>query len=79
MSRWFPGQSISRIHGKHIKQDGVIIFPMYHPAAALHQQNLRGALEDDIKKLPLLLAESLREAAPPPPKVDPDVKQLSLF
>ena len=79
MARWFPGQSISRIHGRHIKRDGVIIFPMYHPAAALHQQNLRGALEDDIKKLPALLAEAMQAATPPPKEVDPNVKQLSLF
>ena len=78
MSRWFPGQSISRIHGRHIQQEGRIIFPMYHPAAALHQQNLRGALEDDIKKLPALLEEARELSAPPKIESDP-AQQLSLF
>ena len=78
MSRWFPGQSISRIHGRHIQQEGRIIFPMYHPAAALHQQNLRGALEDDIKKLPALLEEARKLSAPPKIESDP-AQQLSLF
>lgn len=78
MSRWFPGQSISRIHGRHIQQEGRIIFPMYHPAAALHQQNLRGALEDDIKKLPALLEEARKLSAPPQIESDP-AQQLSLF
>ena len=51
---------------------------MYHPAAALHQQNLRGALEDDIKKLPALLEEARKLSAPPKIESDP-AQQLSLF
>jgi uracil-DNA glycosylase len=31
---------------------------MYHPAAALHQQGLRQAIEADFRKLPELLAQS---------------------
>jgi uracil-DNA glycosylase len=27
------------------------LFPMYHPAAALHNQKLRSTLEDDARKL----------------------------
>jgi uracil-DNA glycosylase family 4 len=82
MSRWFPGQSISRIHGRPIKRDGMLIFPMYHPAAALHQQNLRATLEEDMKKLPEYLEALKREqtpAQPQAPQSEPEPQQLSLF
>jgi len=40
MARFFPGETISKVHGKARKEGGLICFAMYHPAAALHQQNL---------------------------------------
>ncbi len=58
MAMFFPGKTISKIHGMAQKRDGVIYFAMYHPAAALHQQNLRPVIEADIRKLPGLLAEA---------------------
>src|SRR5688500_7935043 len=45
MARWFPGERISRIHGQPKREGGRLIVPMYHPAAALHQGALRGAIE----------------------------------
>lgn len=79
MARWFPGERISRIHGQP-KRDGVrLIVPMYHPAAALHQSALRGAIEDDFSKLPKILAEAERERAS---KAEPDAppsSQMSMF
>jgi len=64
MSKYFPGERISRIHGEPKRIGERFIVPMYHPAAALHQSNLRGAIEDDFAKLPRILAEQaqLREA-----------------
>jgi DNA polymerase len=57
MSRFFPGESISRIHGRPRKTtDGLLIFPVYHPAAALHQPALREALHADFAALALFLA-----------------------
>lgn len=56
MARWFPGQSISRIHGKPAKHGEVLVFPMYHPAAALHQASLKQTLEEDMRALGRLLA-----------------------
>ena len=41
MAKYFPGKSISKIHGTAVKRDGIIYFAMYHPAAALHQGSLR--------------------------------------
>jgi uracil-DNA glycosylase len=57
MARYFPNKTISKIHGTAEKRDGIIYFAMYHPAAALHQQSLRYAIEQDMLKIPGLLAE----------------------
>jgi uracil-DNA glycosylase family 4 len=74
MAMFFPGKSISKIHGTAQKWDNIIYFAMYHPAAALHQQSLRRAIEEDMLKIPLLLAQakSMTETNKQP-------KQLSMF
>ncbi len=56
MYKFFPGESISRIHGRPRKHEGLVVFPIYHPAAALHQPALRDALTADFAALALLLA-----------------------
>jgi DNA polymerase len=68
MAMFFPGKSISKIHGTAQKRDGVIYFAMYHPAAALHQQSLRREIEADMLKIPPLLAEAqnVSESEPQP-------------
>jgi len=58
MARYFAGKSISKIHGTAQKRDGVIYYAMYHPAAALHQQSLKQAIEADMLKIPRLLTEN---------------------
>jgi DNA polymerase len=58
MEMFFPGKSISKIHGTAQKRDNVIYYAMYHPAAALHQQSLRRAIEEDMLKIPSLLAQA---------------------
>jgi len=55
MSKFFPEARISAIHGKAKEVDGKLIVAMYHPAAALHQPNLRPALESDFAGLKNLL------------------------
>jgi uracil-DNA glycosylase len=77
MARYFAGKSISKIHGTAIKRDDVLYFAMYHPAAALHQQSLRQAIEEDMQKIPGLLAESknVQETKPQPPPA----QQLNMF
>ena len=74
MAMFFPGKSISRIHGTAQKRDNVIYYAMYHPAAALHQQSLRQALQEDMLKIPSLLvqAKDMTEAKP-------QSQQLSMF
>ena len=58
MAMFFPGKSISKIHGTAHKRDNTIYYAMYHPAAALHQQSLRQIVEADMLKIPSLLAET---------------------
>jgi len=76
LARFFPGETISRAHGKARKQDNVIYFAMYHPAAALHQQSLRQTIEADMLKIPSLLAqaEEVKEE-----KEESKPQQLSFF
>lgn len=57
MARYFPGQSITRIHGQ-IKQVGEISFvPMFHPAAALRNPQWMAAIRQDFAQLAPLVAE----------------------
>lgn len=58
MARWFPQQTISRIHGKPKVVDGRYIVPMYHPAAALHQGALRQVLVEDFRNLRGVIARA---------------------
>ncbi len=78
MARFFPNKSISKIHGTSEKRDGIIYFAMYHPAAALHQQNLRYQIEQDMLKIPPLLAE-LKDPPQPKEKENDKPQQLSMF
>ncbi len=74
MAGFFPDKTISKVHGTAQKRDGIIYYFMYHPAAALHQQSLRQAIEADMLKIPELLAEAkeVKEAKPEP-------RQLNMF
>lgn len=74
MAMFFPGKSISKIHGTAQKRDGVIYFAMYHPAAALHQQSLRREIEADMLKIPPLLAEAQNVS-----ESEPQPEQLKMF
>lgn len=52
LTQFFPKLNISAAHGKpHKLTDTVHVFPIYHPAAALHNPNLRQALYDDFAAL----------------------------
>lgn len=76
MNRYFPGQSIGRIHGQPRRAQGVLVVPMYHPAAALHQASLRRTIQEDFKKLPAIVEQALKEEAQP---VEPPAKQMQLL
>ena len=55
LQRYLPGARISGVHGQLRRSGGRFIFPMYHPAAALHQASLRETLFADIRGLPAAL------------------------
>jgi DNA polymerase len=76
LARYFPNESIGKLHGKPRKLGGVIYYPMYHPAAALHQGSLRRIIEADMLRIPQILAQGkdLPEDAVPMKS-----EQLSLF
>jgi len=78
MGKFFPGETISKIHGQARRRDGVTYVPMYHPAAALHQPSLRRSIEEDFQKLPQILA-SVREVPEAPDTAKTNATQLSLF
>jgi uracil-DNA glycosylase family 4 len=78
MQKFFPGKTISRIHGTAVNRSGRLYFPMYHPAAALHQRSLLQAIQDDMKKIPEILAAALPPAEEEKPK-PPEAQQLNLF
>ena len=77
MARYFPGATISRIHGQPKRIGSVIYYPMFHPAAALHQPTLRPTVDEDFFRIPELLTrlQDVREEKPEPPQAE----QLNLF
>lgn len=61
LQRYLPGARIGAIHGALRRSyTGQHIFPMYHPAAALHQASLRETLFRDIRGLPAALLDARR-------------------
>jgi DNA polymerase len=82
MAKWLPGESITRIHGKpHVVRssqgdpDGVTVFPMFHPAAALRSPSLRPAMAADFASLAIFLATGPAAHADAPKPAD----QMTLF
>lgn len=78
MARYFPGETISKAHGKVRRHGNVICYAMYHPAAALHQQNLRQVIQADMLKIPSLLAQEEKEEEKVS-QVEEKPQQLSMF
>jgi DNA polymerase len=76
MAHFFPGARISQIHGRPGRVGEVICYPLYHPAAALHQPSLRSVVEEDFRRIPQVLAnaDQVRDYEPPP-----QAEQLRLF
>jgi len=73
MAKFFPGKTISKIHGTAQKQGGVIYFAMYHPAAALHQGTLRQTIIEDMARIPGILAQANKVSE------DTQPRQMSMF
>jgi uracil-DNA glycosylase len=79
---------ITRVHGVEqettVGGSRVLLYPIYHPAAALYTPAMLKVLEDDFRRIPALLE---REVGPPPLLLAPAVEsepepvavQLGLF
>lgn len=65
MSRFLPGQSISRARGRLRAVNGRQIYPIMHPAAGLRRQEMKDAIVEDFQRLGGLL-EVLRMDVEPP-------------
>ena len=70
---------ITRVHGQEhevtLAATTVVLYPVYHPAAALYTPSMLKALEDDFARLPGLLGRADRPArlvpvSPPVPDVE---------
>lgn len=66
MNYFLPDAKITRDHGRVLTIDGRLIFPVYHPAAALRSPvEMLGVLREDFKKLPKILNGELTVDVPP--------------
>ena len=81
---------ITRVHGREQETTlggrRVLLYPLYHPAAALYTPAMQRVLEEDFRRIPELLGRTVDEPAPvvplfaPPARVAPEpVVQLGLF
>lgn len=82
LQRYLPNAKISQVHGQAVRVKGRLVYPMYHPAAALHQPSLRSAVEADFTGL----LEVINQAGEVAEYVETanneaqdDAQQLSLF
>jgi uracil-DNA glycosylase len=57
LAHFAPGEKISEVHGSLVISRERTLFPMYHPAAALHAKGLRDTLFTDAKALSKALSE----------------------
>ena len=59
MNRFLPEARISDAHGRITRWRDIVIFPLYHPAAALRSTSLRQTLEADMRRIPEAVLRSL--------------------
>jgi len=53
----FSDRKIADVHGRQITERGRVLFPLYHPAAALYNQSLRATLFEDARALRTALSQ----------------------
>ena len=75
---------ITRVHGQEQETTlggrRVLLYPLYHPAAALYTPRMLDVLRSDFRRLPELLGRELEPPAPPlAPVVAEPAVQLGLF
>jgi DNA polymerase len=79
---------ITRVHGQEqevtLGVRTVLLYPLFHPAAALYTPSMLKVLEEDFARIPALLdrvadAPEPEEEQAPAPTAEPDPVQLGLF
>jgi uracil-DNA glycosylase family 4 len=77
---------ITRVHGQEqettLGGNKVLLYPLYHPAAALYTPRMLEVLEGDFRRLPELLGRALEPVPEPEPAFQPPAEpavQLGLF
>ncbi len=66
MNYFLPDAKITHDHGRVFRIGGRLMFPVYHPAAALRSPvAMLGVLKEDFKKLPKILSGELTVEMPP--------------
>ncbi|HEX7311325.1 MAG TPA: uracil-DNA glycosylase [Gaiellaceae bacterium] len=77
---------ITRVHGQEqettLGGNKVLLYPLYHPAAALYTPRMLEVLESDFRRLPELLGRALEPVPEPQPAFEPAPEpavQLGLF
>ncbi len=65
MNYFLPLAKITRDHGRVFEIDGRLIYPVYHPAAALRSTAMMNTFREDLKKLPMVVAGDLTVHLPP--------------
>lgn len=68
MNYFLPEAKISKDHGRTQEINGMTLFPLFHPAAALRAGNVMRDLETDFFKLKNVIA--------PPPPPEPKVSEI---
>ncbi len=63
--------SISKVRGRSFQIDGHLVFPMFHPAAALHLGTRMGEVKEDFQNLRTFLKSD--------PVTEPTREQMELF
>jgi DNA polymerase len=78
-SKFFPGETISKARGRPRNWNGIKVYPMYHPAAALHNPKLKPAIEKDFRNLPALIEQVNQATQDAPEPEQTPARQLSMF
>ncbi|PIR43249.1 uracil-DNA glycosylase [candidate division WWE3 bacterium CG10_big_fil_rev_8_21_14_0_10_32_10] len=77
---FLPKEKISEVHGRPLRAKSRIIFPLYHPAAALRNEAIRKIMNNDFKAISDVLKKDIKNIPfPKSMEADASSDQLSLF
>lgn len=69
-------EGITRVHGCElpltVAGTELLLYPLFHPAAALYARATLGTLEEDFARIPALIEQVSRERRAAPPAPEPD-------